>query len=129
MTQDGASKDDVKVPESDLGKEIEAGFEDGKDLLVTCIAAMGEEQVSHLDTAHHILALISGGGHFMQGSAQQGLLVVPENQSGLGVILALRSRRSCSPVLILHLNDSLSLQHSYPLYFSLYNDEGMKTWS
>ena len=43
MTQDGTSKDDVKVPEGDLGKEITAGFEEGKDLLVTIVAAMGEE--------------------------------------------------------------------------------------
>ncbi|KAJ3518670.1 hypothetical protein NMY22_g13560 [Coprinellus aureogranulatus] len=43
MDNDGNSKDDVKVPEGDLGKEIEAAFEDGKDLLVTIISAMGEE--------------------------------------------------------------------------------------
>ena len=45
MSQDGASKDDVRVPEGDIGKEITAGFEEGKDLLVTIISAMGEEQV------------------------------------------------------------------------------------
>ncbi|KAF8901561.1 initiation factor 5a [Hymenopellis radicata] len=44
MTQDGTSKDDVKVPESDLGNEIAAAFDEGKDLLVTIISAMGEEQ-------------------------------------------------------------------------------------
>jgi hypothetical protein len=44
MTQDGTSKDDVKVPESDLGKQIEQEFEVGKDLLVTIVSAMGEEQ-------------------------------------------------------------------------------------
>lgn len=43
MGGDGASKDDVKVPEGDLGKDITAGFEEGKDLLVTIISAMGEE--------------------------------------------------------------------------------------
>jgi translation initiation factor 5A len=43
MTQDGTAKDDVKVPDSDVGKEIQAGFEEGKDLLVTIISAMGEE--------------------------------------------------------------------------------------
>jgi translation initiation factor 5A len=43
MTQDGAAKDDVKLPEGDLGKQIEEGFEEGKDLLVTIVAAMGEE--------------------------------------------------------------------------------------
>jgi len=44
MDVDGASKDDVKVPDSDLGKEISAGFDEGKDLLVTIISAMNEEQ-------------------------------------------------------------------------------------
>jgi len=44
MSADGASKDDVKVPEGDLGVQISAGFDEGKDLLVTIIAAMGEEQ-------------------------------------------------------------------------------------
>lgn len=41
MDSDGNSKDDVKVPDSDLGKEIEEAFEAGKDLMVTIVAAMG----------------------------------------------------------------------------------------
>ena len=45
MTQDGTSKDDIRVPDGDLGVQITAGFEDGKDLLITVIAAMGEELV------------------------------------------------------------------------------------
>ncbi|KAG6370723.1 eukaryotic translation initiation factor 5A-2 [Boletus reticuloceps] len=44
MTQDGAAKDDIKLPESDIGKAIQADFEDGKELLVTIVSAMGEEQ-------------------------------------------------------------------------------------
>lgn len=43
MTQDGTAKDDVKVPEGDLGKQITEDFEAGKDLLVTIVSAMGEE--------------------------------------------------------------------------------------
>lgn len=39
---DANAKDDVKVPDSDLGKEIEKAFEEGKDLMVTIVAAMGE---------------------------------------------------------------------------------------
>jgi translation initiation factor 5A len=39
----GASKDDVKVPEGDLGKQIQADFDAQKDLLVTIVSAMGEE--------------------------------------------------------------------------------------
>ena len=46
MTQDGVAKDDVKVPEGDIGTQISSAFEEGKDLLVTIVAAMGEEQVS-----------------------------------------------------------------------------------
>ncbi|KAG9094901.1 Eukaryotic translation initiation factor 5A [Ceratobasidium sp. 370] len=44
MTQDGTPKDDVKVPEGDLGKQIQDDFDAGKELLVTVVAAMGEEQ-------------------------------------------------------------------------------------
>ncbi|KIM77397.1 hypothetical protein PILCRDRAFT_825360 [Piloderma croceum F 1598] len=44
MNSDGVTKDDVKVPEDTLGTEIQASFDQGKDLLVTIIAAMGEEQ-------------------------------------------------------------------------------------
>ena len=45
MTNDGAPKDDVRVPESELGEQIRADFDKGKDLLVTIISAMNEEQV------------------------------------------------------------------------------------
>ncbi|KAH6904511.1 eukaryotic translation initiation factor 5A-2 [Coprinopsis sp. MPI-PUGE-AT-0042] len=44
MSNDGVPKDDVKIPEGDIGKEIQDAFDDGKDLLVTIIAAMAEEQ-------------------------------------------------------------------------------------
>ena len=44
MTQDGVSKDDVRVPDGELGEQIQSGFDDGKDLLVTIVSAMGEEQ-------------------------------------------------------------------------------------
>ncbi|CAO3702748.1 unnamed protein product [Rhizopus stolonifer] len=43
MTQDGNTKDDVKLPEGDLGEQLEAEFEEGKELLVTVVTAMGEE--------------------------------------------------------------------------------------
>jgi Eukaryotic elongation factor 5A hypusine, DNA-binding OB fold len=46
MNSDGVTKDDVKVPEDTLGAEIQSSFDQGKELLVTIIAAMGEEQVS-----------------------------------------------------------------------------------
>jgi translation initiation factor 5A len=44
MTQDGTPKDDVRVPDGDIGKQIQSDFDDGKDLLVTIVSAMGEEQ-------------------------------------------------------------------------------------
>ncbi|ODV93038.1 hypothetical protein PACTADRAFT_5420 [Pachysolen tannophilus NRRL Y-2460] len=43
MTADGETKDDVKAPEGELGEKIQTEFDEGKDLLVTIIAAMGEE--------------------------------------------------------------------------------------
>jgi len=43
MTNDGTSKDDVRIPEGELGDQIQAAFDDGKDLLVNIVAAMGEE--------------------------------------------------------------------------------------
>ena len=45
MLPSGDTKDDVKLPEGDLGKEIEAAFDDGKDLLVCVIKALGEEAI------------------------------------------------------------------------------------
>jgi translation initiation factor 5A len=45
MTQDGTAKDDVKVPEGDIGAQVQTDFDEGKDLLVTIVSAMGEEQV------------------------------------------------------------------------------------
>ncbi|TPX49355.1 hypothetical protein SeLEV6574_g01513 [Synchytrium endobioticum] len=43
MTPDGSTKDDVKVPEGDLGEQLKTAFAEGKELLVTVISAMGEE--------------------------------------------------------------------------------------
>lgn len=43
MTMDGETKDDVRAPEGELGENIQSAFDDGKDLMVTVITAMGEE--------------------------------------------------------------------------------------
>jgi translation initiation factor 5A len=43
LTQDGTPKDDIKVPEGDLGASIKKEFDDGKELMVTIVSAMGEE--------------------------------------------------------------------------------------
>lgn len=43
MNNEGAIKDDVRIPEGDFGDKINKEFNDGKDLIITVIAAMGEE--------------------------------------------------------------------------------------
>ncbi|KAJ1991364.1 translation initiation factor eIF5A [Dimargaris cristalligena] len=43
ITSEGVAKDDIKVPDNDLGKKIEADFDEGKDLSITVLTAMGEE--------------------------------------------------------------------------------------
>lgn len=43
IDNDGAAKDDVKLPDGDLGEQIQAAFEEGKELNVTIVSAMGEE--------------------------------------------------------------------------------------
>ncbi|KAJ2726983.1 translation initiation factor eIF5A [Coemansia sp. Benny D115] len=48
MNDGGDMKEDVKLPEGELGDSIKADFEEGKDILVTVLSSMGEEQaVSH----------------------------------------------------------------------------------
>jgi translation initiation factor 5A len=51
MTQDGTPKDDVKIPDGDLGKQITSEFEEGKELMVTIVSAMGEEQATAVKEA------------------------------------------------------------------------------
>jgi translation initiation factor 5A len=43
MTTTGETKDDVKVPEGELGEQIQSMFDDGKEIVVTVIKALGEE--------------------------------------------------------------------------------------
>lgn len=43
MLSSGETKDDVKVPEGDLGEQITAMFDEGKEIIVTVIKALGEE--------------------------------------------------------------------------------------
>ena len=43
MTNEGTTKDDVKVPEGELGDKIRADFEDGKEVYVSITKAMNEE--------------------------------------------------------------------------------------
>lgn len=43
MDESGEVREDIKNPESDIGKEIKTKFDAGNDILVTVISAMGEE--------------------------------------------------------------------------------------
>ncbi|KAM3837922.1 eukaryotic translation initiation factor 5A-1-like [Diretmus argenteus] len=43
MGENGEVREDLRVPENDIGKEIESKFEAQEDLMVTVLAAMGEE--------------------------------------------------------------------------------------
>ncbi|KAK7082326.1 Eukaryotic translation initiation factor 5A-1 [Halocaridina rubra] len=45
MMESGDIRDDIKVPEGDLGSEIKTKFENSEDLLLTVLAAMGQEMV------------------------------------------------------------------------------------
>lgn len=45
MLPDGSTKDDVKLPEGDMGDKIQADFDEGKELVVTVITSMGEEAI------------------------------------------------------------------------------------
>jgi translation initiation factor 5A len=48
-TTDGAScgwlQEDLKAPDDEIGKEMKKAFNDGKDLVVTVVSAMGKEQI------------------------------------------------------------------------------------
>jgi translation initiation factor 5A len=43
MTSEGSTKDDVKLPEGELGDKIRADFDDGKEVYVSITKAMNEE--------------------------------------------------------------------------------------
>jgi len=43
MTNEGSTKDDVKIPEGELGEKIRADFDDGKEVYVSITKAMNEE--------------------------------------------------------------------------------------
>lgn len=43
MMPDGTTKDDVRLPDGEIGDRIQNDFDEGKELIVTVIKAMGEE--------------------------------------------------------------------------------------
>ncbi|SCV73191.1 BQ2448_7116 [Microbotryum intermedium] len=61
MTTDGTAKDDVRLPESEIGDQIQAAFDEGTDLLVTIISAMGQEQAIAFKEAPKVRFCCSGG--------------------------------------------------------------------
>ncbi|KAJ6088093.1 hypothetical protein N7499_004275 [Penicillium canescens] len=50
MEVDGTAKDDISIPNNDLGTQIKEDFESGQELLVTVISAMGEEKAISFKT-------------------------------------------------------------------------------
>ena len=45
MDDSGDQREDLKLPEGDLGKEIQTKFDNDEQLLLTVLKAMGEEAV------------------------------------------------------------------------------------
>ncbi|KAK6156610.1 hypothetical protein DH2020_010858 [Rehmannia glutinosa] len=49
LTENGNTKDDLRLPtDESLLSQIKGGFEEGKDLVVSVMSAMGEEQICAL---------------------------------------------------------------------------------
>ncbi|BGP35115.1 translation initiation factor eIF5A [Rhodotorula toruloides] len=46
LTADGGEKNDVKVPEGEIGDQIQAAFDNGDDIMVTVTSAMGEARIA-----------------------------------------------------------------------------------
>ena len=44
MADDGDVRDDIRLPDNEVGKEINTKFEGGDQLLVTILSAMDEER-------------------------------------------------------------------------------------
>ena len=45
MDDEGEPKDDLKVPEDDVGKEVNEKFNNGEQFYVTVLSACGEERI------------------------------------------------------------------------------------
>jgi len=45
MDDTGNTRDDLKVPDGDIGEEIKSSIADGKDIMCTVLGAIGEESV------------------------------------------------------------------------------------
>ena len=72
MDADGTPKDDVKVPETDIGKEVLGAFEEGKDLMVTIIASMGRSFTFSGSPTCRIRSLMFGSNFQMRSRLSPG---------------------------------------------------------
>lgn len=45
LTDEGDIREDLKVPEGDLGKEIKSRYENGEEFMVTVLKAVDEEAI------------------------------------------------------------------------------------
>jgi translation initiation factor 5A len=45
LNADGSTKNDLRVPEGELGEKVRNDFADGRDVSVTVLGAMGQEQI------------------------------------------------------------------------------------
>jgi len=95
LLPDGSTKEDVKLPEDALGKQIKEGFDDGKELMVTIVAAMGEEAAVSFKEAVRISLRHRSIDSCIYPSAQQVLSVSPGQSS----ISSFCPRASSYPVL------------------------------
>jgi len=101
MTPDGAAKDDVKVPEGDIGTQISGGFDDGKDLLVTIVSAMGEEQVSFAIPTFGYMCAYKLVGHLIQGSPERLLVHTPARLVDISCLFLVHLHFYAHPFIVL----------------------------
>ena len=45
LLESGETRDDLKLPEGELGDKIQAAFDEGKELMVAVLSAMGIDQI------------------------------------------------------------------------------------
>lgn len=78
MLESGETKEDVKLPEGELGDQIQADFDEGKDLIVGVVSAMGEE---HCLSGMYIICCVTCKFHSLfftlhsQGGSQISLIL------------------------------------------------------
>merc|ERR1739845_215335 len=52
LLPDGSTKEDLKLPSGDLGEKIQAAFDEGKELMICVLAAMGMEEAKSFKEAN-----------------------------------------------------------------------------